>query len=141
MKAEITPLEVWTAELVDKPGSLAAKLEALAAAGASLEFVIARRHTHLPGMGVVYVAPLSGAAQLKAARQAGFSKATELTALRLEAVDKKGLGAAMTGALAAADLNLRGLSGSTIGKKAVAFLAFDSTADAKKAMKVLKAAK
>ncbi len=35
--------DVWIASLEDKPGALAAKLAALADAGADLDFVIARR--------------------------------------------------------------------------------------------------
>ena len=139
MNAEIAQIEVWSATLEDKPGSLAAKLEPLTNAGASLQFVIARRHTHEPGTGVVYVAPLTGAGQTKAATQAGFSKTTELAALRIDAADKPGLGVAIAKAISDAGINLRGLSGVAIGKKAVAFLAFDSKEDAKKAMKTLKA--
>ena len=41
MKIERT--DVWAAELEDKPGALARKLNALADAGADVEFVIARR--------------------------------------------------------------------------------------------------
>jgi hypothetical protein len=140
MKADMAPLDVWSAELEDKPGSLASKLEALARAGVSLEFVIARRHSDQSGTGIVYVTPISGAGQTRAAKQASFNKATELAALRIDVADKPGMGAAITKALAAKGINLRGMSAEATGRKAVAFLAFDSKDDARKAMKILKSA-
>ena len=44
----------------------------------------------------------------------------------------------MTKALAGAKLNLRGLSAAAIGNRAVVYLAFDSSAAAAKAVRVLK---
>ena len=69
MKAE--RMDTWAVNIKDKPGGLTAKLEALAAAGVNLEFVIARRRPEKKGQGVVFVTPISGAAQCRAARKAG----------------------------------------------------------------------
>ena len=76
--------DVWIASLDDKPGALAAKLTALADAGAHLDFVIARRAPDRPGTGVMFVTPLQGDAELKAASEVGFSAANRLHSLRVE---------------------------------------------------------
>jgi hypothetical protein len=129
---------VWAASIDDRPGGLAEKLVALAEAGAQLEFVIARRAPDKPGTGVVFLTPLKGAAQTRAAKKAGFGRTESLHSLRVEGPDKPGLGAKMTQALAGAGINLRGLSAAAIGKRCVVHLAFDSAADANKAARLLK---
>jgi hypothetical protein len=138
MPYEITKVDVWAATIKDQPGGLAAKLEALADAGASLEFVIARRAPESPGKGVVFVAPIRGAAQQGAARKAKFRKAKSLCSLRVSGSDKAGLGARITQAIADAGINMRGLSAAALGRKCVVYFAFDSAADASKAARVLR---
>jgi len=134
----VTRVDVWAASMEDRPGGLAEKLGALAKAGAQLEFVIARRASERPGTGVVFVTPLKGAAQIGAAKKAGFEKTKSLHSLRVEGPDRPGLGAKMTQAMAQAGVNLRGLSAAAIGPRCVVHLAFDSTADAAKAARLLK---
>jgi len=55
MAVQITKVDVWVGEIADRPGGLAEKLEVVAKAGASLEFVIARRQPDKPGTAVVVV--------------------------------------------------------------------------------------
>jgi len=138
MRMDISRVDVWVASIEDRPGGLAKKLEALAQAGANLEFVIARRAPEKPGTGVVFVTPIKGAKQITAAKQAGFEKTSSMHELRIAAADKPGLGAKLTRQLGAAGINLRGFSGAAIGKRAIFHLAFDSNADANKAMHLLK---
>src|SRR3970282_1094169 len=99
----------WSASLEDRAGSLAGKLDALAKAGANLEFVIARRAPEKPGTGVVFVTPIQGEAVVKAAQGAGFAVSEGLHSVRVEGPDAPGLGAKLTAALAQAGINLRGL--------------------------------
>jgi len=139
MKLDISRVDVWAASIEDRPGGLAEKLDALAQAGADLEFIVARRAPEKPGTGVVFVTPIKGARQIKAAKQAGFEKAASLHGLRIAAADKPGLGAKLTKQLGEAGINLRGLSAAAIGKRAIFHLAFDCNADANKAMRRLKA--
>jgi hypothetical protein len=54
--------------------------------------------------------------------------------------DKPGLGARVTATLAAADINLRGLSAASLGNKSVIYFAFDTAAAAAKAARVLQQA-
>ena len=138
MALKVTRVDVWAASIEDRPGGLAGKLAPLAEAGAQLEFVIARRASERPGTGVVFVTPLKGAAQIGAAKKAGFEKTESLHSLRVEGPDQPGLGAKMTQALAQAGINLRGLSAAAIGPRCVVHLALDSTADATKASRLLK---
>jgi hypothetical protein len=138
MKITVTKERVWAATLEDRPGGLQEKLQPLAEAGADFEFLIARRRDERPGEGVVFVTPLKGAKQLKAAQATGFMAAAGLHGLRVEAVDQRGLMAKLAGALRDAGINLRGASGAAMGKKMVAHLSFDSDTDAAQAMRVLR---
>lgn len=138
MKINVSRTEVWAATIEDRPGGLADKLDALAQAGANLEFVISRRTPEQPGQGVVFVAPLKGARLAKAAGSAGFQRSDSLHSVRVEGTDKPGIGAALSRALAEAGLNLRGFSAAAFGKRFVAYLAFDVAQDAAEAVSVLK---
>ncbi len=138
MKLNVTKVDVWAASIKDRPGSLAGKLAALADAGANLEFVIARREASRPGTGVVFLTPLKGAAQIRAAKKAGFKRTGSLHSVRIEGSDKPGLGAKITQALAVEGVNLRGLSAAAIGRRCIVHLALDSSDDARKAMRILK---
>ena len=138
MPLNVTQVKVWSASLEDRAGSLAGKLDALAKAGANLEFVIARRAPDKPGTGVVFVTPVQGEAVVKAAQGAGFAVSESLHSVRVEGPDAPGLGAKMTAALAQAGINLRGLSAAAIGNRMVCHLALDTGADATKAADVLK---
>jgi hypothetical protein len=140
MAVQISKVDVWVGELKDRPGGLGEKLAALAEAGANLEFVISRRAPERPGTGVVFLAPLRGAAQTRAAKKAGLSKATTLCSLRLEGPDRAGFGAKITQAIAEAGINMRGFSAAALGRRCVTYFAFDTDADAKKASQILKKA-
>jgi hypothetical protein len=139
MKLNISRADVWASGIKDRPGGLAEKLELLAQAGVNLKFVIARRIQGKSKKGVVFVTPINGAKQTKAAGKAGFTKTKSLQGLRIVAADRAGLGAKITRRLAEAGINLRGFSGASINKRAVFYLAFDQTADVNKAMRILKA--
>lgn len=138
MAFQIIKVNVWVGEIEDRPGGLGEKLQALSEAGANLEFVISRRAPDKPGAGVVFLAPVRGAAQARAAKNAGLSKATALCSLRLEGPDKPGLGAKITRVVADAGINMRGLSAAALGRRCVVYFAFDNSADANKASRILK---
>jgi hypothetical protein len=138
MALNVKQVKVWSASIEDRPGSLAGKLDALAKAGANLEFVIARRAPEQPGKGVVFVTPLEGDALVGAAQAAGFSVSESLHSVRVEGPDEPGLGAKITRALAQAGINLRGLSAAAIGNRMICHLALDTSADAAKAVEGLK---
>ncbi|HWP57617.1 MAG TPA: ACT domain-containing protein [Candidatus Acidoferrales bacterium] len=140
MAYSVSKVNVWAGEIEDRPGGLADKLESLSKAGASLEFIIARRAPEKPGTGVVFLAPLKGAKQTRAAAEAGLSTTESLHSVRVEGPDKPGLGLKMTRALADAGINLRGISAAALGRRSVTYFAFDQAADADKAVRVLRTA-
>jgi hypothetical protein len=138
MALKIKKVEVWSGEMRDEIGGLAAVLGPLAAAKADLDFVVARRQAHKPGTGIVFLSGVSGAKQTKAAQGAGLSKASDVTALLVEAPNKPGLAHKVIASLASAGFNLRGLSASVTGTRCVMVVAFDSVADRDRAAKVLR---
>jgi len=138
MKLKVNRTDTWAAAIDDRPGGVADKLAALAAAGANLELIIARRAPEQRGSGVVFVTPLKGAKQIKAAGVAGFQKTNSLHTLRIQGADKPGTGAKLTRALAEAGINLRGFSAAAVGKQYITHLALDTAVDATKAAAALK---
>jgi hypothetical protein len=140
MPYAVKKVDVWSGEIEDRPGGLVEKLTALSGAGASVEFLIARRAPDKPGTGVVFLTPIKGAKQKSAAQQAGLSTTGSLHSVRIEGPDRAGLGTKMTQALAGAGINLRGISAAALGRRAVTYFAFDSAADADTAIVVLRKA-
>ena len=139
-KMKIARADLWAATIKDKVGGLDAKLAPLSAAGANFQFVFARRQPEKRGkVGVVFVAPLKGAKQMAAARKAGFKKTKSLHAVRIDAANRPRLAARILAALTEAEISLRGFSGAAVSGKAMIWLAFDTTKDAAKAIRVLKA--
>jgi hypothetical protein len=137
MERTVERVDVWAAGIKDKPGALAAKLSALAEAGADLEFIISRRCPDRPGEGVVFVCPLRGDEEIQAAGAVGFAAANSLHTVRVEGENRPGGGAKLLGKLGKAGLNMRGFSAAAIGKRYVAYIALDTVEDAAKAMKLL----
>ena len=129
--------EVWAASLEDKPGALGNKLAALAGAGADLGFIIARRSPEKPGTGVVFVTPLRGDREIRAATVEGFTVTSHLHSLRVEGTNEPGIAAKLAQKVAQAGLNLRGFSGAVIGTQFVMHLAFDTAEATQKAIAVL----
>lgn len=137
MELLVEHVDVWAATIQDKPGGLAALLEALRDAGANLHSVIARRSPDDPGKGVVFVTPLVGDAQISAAAQVGFNVAQTLHSVRVTGNDRPGAAAGLARKLAEGGVNLRGFSASANGNQFVAYVAVDSLDDARKVMDTL----
>lgn len=135
---EITPVDVWVGEVEDRPGGLSSKLARLMmCAGANLEMIIARPAPERPGCGVIYLAPLRTSEQMAAAREVGLHKSENMHCLRLVGPDRAGLAAGIAGTLADAEINIKGLSATGSGGRAVVYLRFDSQEDAVAARAVL----
>jgi hypothetical protein len=137
MALKATKADVWVVTLEDRPGAAAAKLEALAKAGANLEMVLARR-TETPGQGVMFMTPIKGAKATKAAQEAGLGKPQNIHSVRIEGGDKPGLGAKIARTLGDAGINFRGMSAIAMSRKFVSFVALDSAEDQAKAVAALK---
>ena len=135
----VDKVDVWASPLMDRPGGLAEKLEALQDAGADLQFVLARRAPDKPGGGVVFVTPLQGDREIEAATAEGFSVTRSLQSLRVEGPDQPGIVGALLRRLADEGLSLQGLSAAVIGARFVVYIGLDSPEDAQKAVDVLSA--
>ncbi|TDN62212.1 amino acid-binding protein [Paraburkholderia sp. BL10I2N1] len=140
MELIVERVDVWAATVEDKPGGLATVLSALRDAGADLQFVVARRTPEAPGKGVVFVAPLQGDAEIRAATQVGFNVTPSLHSVRVMGLDQLGIVAELTQKLADGEINLRGVSAAVLGSQFIAYLAVDSLEDANQAMDILQRA-
>ena len=136
MPYTIKKVEVWAGDILNRPGMLARVFEALTNAGAQLEFMIARRLNEKTSR--VFLAPVKGVKQQRAASDVGLVRAAGMLSLRIEGPDRVGLGARITRAVADRGINLRGASAACIGRKAVFYLAVDSEPNLKEAMRVVR---
>ncbi len=137
MGFKLERVHIWTGEIADTAGGMAAKLAPLAQAGANLEYISTRRQSDRPGTGILYIAPISGPAQVRAARQAGMSETHDTVVLRVEGDNEAGLGFRLTQQWATAGISLQSLTMAVLGNKFVGFAAFDTVSDANKAAQIL----
>jgi hypothetical protein len=137
MGLEIHRVQVWSAEIPDRPGAAAAKLELLARAGADLEFVFTRPHPAKEGFSVLFLAPITGPEQTQAAREAGLGPALGVTMLCVRGDNRPGIGYELMSRLAVAGINLRGLSISLVNGRFAAYLLLDDADTATLAVQVL----
>jgi predicted amino acid-binding ACT domain protein len=133
-------VDVWAATIEDRPGALAEVLGILQDAGVDLQFVIARRTPEAPGKGVVFVTPLQGDHEIRAASLVGFNVTPSLHSVRVLGADRPGIVADLTRKLAEGGINLRGVSAAVIGTQFVAYLAIDSLDDSTQAIELLRKA-
>ena len=136
MPYTINKVNVWATDVPNQPGTLARVLEGLSNAGAQLEFMIARKVDE--SISRVFVAPIKGAKQHRAASDVGLTRAAGMHSLRIEGPDRAGLGAEITRAVSEKGINLRGASAAAIGRKAVLYLAVESEQNLKEAMRVVR---
>ena len=133
-------VNVWSASLVDKPGGLSTILKGLDEAGADLDFIVARRAPEKPGTGVVFLSPLRGDREIRAASTLGFNLSNSIAAVRVEAENEPGAAARLTDLIADAELSIRGFSGAVIGRRYIAYIGFDSASDAHRAVDIIREA-
>lgn len=137
MSFKMQRVHVYHAEVEDKPGGIAAKLKQLAEAGAHLEYVYSQRSLTKSGMGDLYVAPLTAANQVTAAKAAGMHEVSEPIVMRVEGDDKAGLGGRLTQTWEMAGINLHGLVLAVLHGKFVGYATFDTPQDANRAATIL----
>jgi hypothetical protein len=137
MSLSIRRIQVWCGEIPDRPGAAAAKLELVARSGADLEFVFTRPHRNLPETSVLFIAPIQGAEQMKAAREVGLGPALDVAMLCVEGDNRAGISYEIMSHLAVAGINLRGISISSLGGRFSAYLAFDNSDVAAQAVQIL----
>src|ERR1051326_9059830 len=137
MGFKLDRVHVWSGEVMDEAGGVASKLSLLAQSGANLEYIQTRRLADKPRTGVLYVAPLTGPMQIRAAKAAGLVEVHDPVVLRVEGDNAAGLAHRLTQQWAMAGISLQGLTISVVGEKFVGFAAFDDVADANRAAAIL----
>jgi hypothetical protein len=130
-------VHVWSCEIVDEPGATAAKLAVLAKAGANLEYINTQRLPQKPGYGILYVAPITGPTQTRAARAAGFAENEAQHLHRIEGDNEAGLAHRLTQQWELANITLQSLMLAVIGNKFVGYTGFDTVLDANQAAQIL----
>lgn len=134
---DIGEVEVWAADIPNQPGTLSKLLDTLSAAGAELEFMVARPENETTSR--VFLAPIKGAKKKQAAESAGLKPAVGLHSIRVEGPDRPGLGRQLTQAVAGEGINLRGVTAAGVGKRAIFYLAIENADAVKTARKAIKA--
>jgi hypothetical protein len=137
MGFKLERVHIWCGEIADQAGGMAAKLAPLAQAGTNLEFILTRRQLDKPGTGLLYVAPVTGPFQVRAAKAAGLTEAHEAVVLKVEGDNEAGLGHRLTQQWATAGISLQSLTMAVVGNKFVGYAAFDTVADANRAAQIL----
>jgi hypothetical protein len=137
MGFKLDRIHVWSGEVADQAGGVASKLALLAQAGANLEYIYTRRQPDRPGTGLLYVAPITGPLQVRAAKSAGLTEAHDPVVLRVEGDNRAGLGHRLTQEWALRGLSLQGLMMSVLGEQFVGYVAFDSVEEANRAAAIL----
>jgi len=130
-------VDVWAASIKDEPGGLAKVLSSLRDAGADLELIIARRAPGEPGTGVVFLAPLRGDEEVSTAAMLGFNVTSSVQSVRVQGDNEPGVATVLTETLAAAGINLRGLTAAVMGNRFIMYIGLDSAADAAKVIDIL----
>ena len=137
MSFKLDRVHIWSGDVADHAGGVAGKLHMLAEEGANLEYIYTRRQADKPGVGILYVAPVTGPAAVKAARHAGLHEVEFPIVLRVEGDNAAGLAHRLTTQWARENLSLHGLMMSVLGDKFVGYVQFDSVADANRAAAIL----
>lgn len=137
MGFKLERVHVWLGEIADKAGGITGVLAPLAEAKANLEYILTRRQPDRPGTGIVYVAPITGPNQVRAARASGLHESHQTIVLRVEGDNESGLGYKLTQQWATAGISLQGLTMAVMGNRFVAFAAFDTVNDANRAAQIL----
>src|SRR5262249_4478866 len=137
MSFKLDRVHVWSCEIPDQPGAAAAKLAYLAQSGANLESIESQRLPTKPGMGVLYVAPVTAPTQVRAARAAGLTETDFPIIRRIEGDNAAGLAHKLTQQWAIAGISLHGLTMAVLHDRFVGYAVFDTIADANRAAQIL----
>ena len=140
MAVSVKVITLWRREVDNRPGALARTLEPLASAGADLKVLMGYRYPGDDRKAAIELYPVSGKKATAAAQAAGLA-ATSIPALLVQGENWAGQASAATRAIADAGISLNFFLAQVIGKKYSAVLGFETEADAKRAVSLIKKAK
>jgi hypothetical protein len=139
MAMTVKEITLWRREIENRPASLTHVLEPLAKTGTDLKVLMAYRYPGEETKGAVELFPISGKRATAAAEAAGLTPA-HIPALLVEGSNRPGIGFETTNVIAGADINLAFVVAQVIGSKFAALYGFDSEADRRKAVTLLRKA-
>jgi hypothetical protein len=137
MSFKMDRVHVWAVEVKDEPGGVASKLALLDKANVNLDYVYTQRVPEKPGYGNLYVAPIVGSEQVKAAKGAGMMEVSDPIVMKVEGDNTAGLAHRLKHEWATANINLHGAILAVLGTKFVGYITFDTVEDANKAARIL----
>ena len=130
-------VHVWSCEITDQTGQRGVEAGVSGQADANLEYIFTKRLPHKPGFGVLYVAPVTGSAQVRAAKTADMHEVDAPVVRRIEGDNEAGLAHHVTQQWAIAGISLQGLTMAVLGKKFIGYAAFDTVNDANRAAQIV----
>jgi hypothetical protein len=137
MAVTVKKIELWRAEVDNRPGTLAEILAPLA--GVDLQIVMGYRYPGNETKAAIEVFPIMGKRSAAAAQSAGM-KTTSIPTLLIQGDNRPGLGHAIAQALAGAGINMGFLMAQVVGRKYSAVVGFETPADASQAAALIKKA-
>ena len=140
MPVSVKVITLWRREVDNRPGALASTLEPLASAVADLKVLMGYRYPGDDRRAAIELYPVSGKKATAAAQAAGLA-ATSIPALLVQGENRAGQAYAATRAVAGAGISLNFFLAQVIGKKYSAVLGFETEADAKRAVSLIKKAR
>jgi hypothetical protein len=140
MAVNVKKIALWRSEVANRPGTLAGALTPLAVAGADLKVVMAYRFPGDETRSAIELYPVTGRRAQAAARSAGLSE-SGIPTLLVDGDDRPGTGSAIASAIAEAGINVAFFLAQVVGRRYAAVIGFDSEADAKKAVSLIRRAK
>lgn len=135
MALTLKEVTLWRRNIANVPGTLAQVLEPMT--GTDLTVVMAYRIPGLESQAVVELYPVSGKRATAKAQASGLVPA-DLPALLVQGSNRAGIGFETTTAFAEAGINLAFLVTQVIGTRFSSIYGFDTDADRRKAIQILK---
>ena len=135
MALTLKEVTLWRRNIANVPGTLAQVLEPMT--GTDLSIVMAYRIPGLESQAVVELYPVTGKRAMAKAKASGLVPA-DLPALLVQGPNRAGIGFETTTAFAEAGINLAFLVTQVIGTRFTSIYGFDSEADRRKAVQILK---
>ena len=135
MALTLKEVTLWRRNIANVPGTLAQVLEPMT--GTDLTVVMAYRIPGLESQAVVELYPVTGKRATAKAQASGLVPA-DLPALLVQGANRAGIGFETTTAFAEAGINLAFLVTQVVGTRFSSIYGFDTDADRRKAIQILK---
>jgi len=139
MAVTVKSISLWRKEVDNQVGSLAHTLEPVTKAGANLHVLMGYRYPGEGAKAAIELYPIAGKKVTAAASGVGLSTSS-IPTLLVEGDDKAGLVHAIAQAIAGAGVNMTFFVAQAFGRKFSAVLGFETEADAKTAIPLIKKA-